>query len=136
MEIVTLTTSPGLLRRGTPQQFWTAAALALLATTDHGAEELYVTARDDEVVLGLAGAPPERARWWADSLAELLSPPTHRPRFVLELEPLALSSGARPGPLHRWWGRLALRRRGEVLVVAVPRGLARARTDIEALVDS
>ena len=144
----------GLLRRGAPADFWAGAARAVLAAMgsrdgavgpDRG--HLLVLTGDerggraaDTVVVGLDGVDAATGARFADALAELLTPPRRRPRFVLEAAPLTLIRPGGPdslGPVRRLLGRLAARGawgRGRSLYLPVPTALAASPAGMGMLV--
>lgn len=153
LDVVRVSTTAGVLRRGAPAVFWTGAARAVMtvmtAEDERGADgaRLLVVAEDGPgageartVVLGLDGVDAAMSARFADVMAGLATPPRRRPRFVLEAAALTL---ARPrdvgglGVVRRVLGSLAARRargRGGSLHLAVPAALARSRADMEVLV--
>ena len=91
-----------------------------------------------ETVIALSGADAACRSRYAEVLCSLLSVPgRRRPRFVLEVMPVALTrTGSRPpGPLRRWLAGLLGRRDwgpgGRSLYLAVPSALASSRSDAE-----
>ena len=91
-----------------------------------------------ETVVALTGADAACRSRYAEVLCALLSVPgRRRPRFVLEVMPVALTrTGSRPpGPLRRWLAGLLGRRDwgpgGRSLYLAVPSALASSRSDAE-----
>lgn len=144
----------GLLRRGAPADFWAGAARAVLAAMgsrdgavgpDRG--HLVVLTGDERggraagtVVVGLDGVDAATGARFADALAELLTPPRRRPRFVLEAAPLTLIRPGGPGalgPVRRLLGRLAARGawgRGRSLHLPVPTALAASPAGMGMLV--
>ena len=91
-----------------------------------------------ETVIALSGADAACRSRYAEVLCALLSVPgRRRPRFVLEVMPVALTrTGSRPpGPLRRWLAGLLGRRDwgpgGRSLYLAVPSALASSRSDAE-----
>ena len=91
-----------------------------------------------ETVVALSGADAACRSRYAEVLCALLSVPgRRRPRFVLEVMPVALTrTGSRPpGPLRRWLAGLLGRRDwgpgGRSLYLAVPSALASSRSDAE-----
>ena len=156
LEAVAITGAAGLLRRGSPGVFWSAAALAVLdvmiatgrvdgGAADRPGPELLVLDAGGaaggpgaETVVALTGADAACRSRYAEVLCSLLSVPgRRRPRFVLEVMPVALTrTGSRPpGPLRRWLADLFGRRDwgpgGRSLYLAVPSALASSRSDAE-----
>ena len=91
-----------------------------------------------ETVVALTGADAACRSRYAEVLCALLSVPgRRRPRFVLEVMPVALTrTGSRPpGPLRRWLAGLLGCRDwgpgGRSLYLAVPSALASSRSDAE-----
>ena len=91
-----------------------------------------------ETIIALTGADAACRSRYAEVLCSLLSVPgRRRPRFVLEVMPVALTrTGSRPpGPLRRWLAGLLGRRDwgpgGRSLYLAVPSALASSRSDAE-----
>ena len=91
-----------------------------------------------ETVVALTGADAACRSRYAEVLCSLLSVPgRRRPRFVLEVMPVALTrTGSRPpGPLRRWLAGLLGCRDwgpgGRSLYLAVPSALASSRSDAE-----
>ena len=91
-----------------------------------------------ETVIALTGADAACRSRYAEVLCSLLSVPgRRRPRFVLEVMPVALTrTGSRPpGPLRRWLAGLLGCRDwgpgGRSLYLAVPSALASSRSDAE-----
>ena len=91
-----------------------------------------------ETVVALTGADAACRSRYAEVLCSLLSVPgRRRPRFVLEVMPVALTrTGSRPpGPLRRWLAGLLGWRDwgpgGRSLYLAVPSALASSRSDAE-----
>ena len=148
----------GLLRRGSPAALWSAAARAVLdamiatgrldAPADRPGPELLILSDGvgtaggadggSETVIALSGADAACRSRYAEVLCSLLSVPgRRRPRFVLEVMPVALTrTGSRPpGPLRRWLAGLLGWRDwgpgGRSLYLAVPSALASSRSDAE-----
>ena len=92
------------------------------------------------VVVGLDGVDAATGARFVDALAELLTPPRRRPRFVLEAAPLTLIRPGGPGalgPVRRLLGRLAARGawgRGRSLHLPVPTALAASPAGMGMLV--
>ena len=155
LEAVAITGAAGLLRRGSPDVFWSAAALAVLdvmiatgrvdgGAADRPGPELLVLDAGGaaggpgaETVVALTGVGAAPGARYAEALCTLLSVPVRRPRFVLEIAPLTLARTgfSPPGPLRRWLADLFGRRDwgpgGRSLYLAVPRALASSRADVE-----
>ena len=154
LDAVAVAGAAGLLRRGSPAALWSAAARAVLdAMTATGrldapegrpGPELLVlgggagTDGGAETVVALTGADAACRSRYAEVLCSLLSVPgRRRPRFVLEVMPVALTrTGSRPpGPLRRWLAGLLGCRDwgpgGRSLYLAVPSALASSRSDAE-----
>ena len=154
LDAVAVAGAAGLLRRGSPAALWSAAARAVLdAMTATGrldapegrpGPELLVlgggagTDGGSETVVALTGADAACRSRYAEALCSLLSVPgRRRPRFVLEVIPVALTrTGSRPpGPLRRWLAGLLGCRDwgpgGRSLYLAVPSALASSRSDAE-----
>ena len=155
LEAVAITGAAGLLRRGSPDVFWSAAALAVLdvmiatgrvdgGAADRPGPELLVLDAGGaaggpgaETVVALTGVGAAPGARYAEALCTLLSIPVRRPRFVLEVAPLTLARTgfSPPGPLRRWLAGLFGRRDwgpgGRSLYLAVPRALASSRADVE-----
>ena len=155
LEAVAITGAAGLLRRGSPGVFWSAAALAVLdvmiatgrvdgGAADRPEPELLVLDAGGaaggpgaETVVALTGVGAAPGARYAEALCTLLSVPVRRPRFVLEIAPLTLARTgfSPPGPLRRWLADLFGRRDwgpgGRSLYLAVPRALASSRADVE-----
>lgn len=155
LEAVAITGAAGLLRRGSPDVFWSAAALAVLdvmiatgrvdgGAADRPEPELLVLDAGGaaggpgaETVVALTGVGAAPGARYAEALCTLLSVPVRRPRFVLEIAPLTLARTgfSPPGPLRRWLADLFGRRDwgpgGRSLYLAVPRALASSRADVE-----
>ena len=155
LEAVAITGAAGLLRRGSPDVFWSAAALAVLdvmiatgrvdgGAADRPGPELLVLDAGGaaggpgaETVVALTGVGAAPGARYAEALCTLLSVPVRRPRFVLEIAPLTLARTgfSPPGPLRRWLADLLGRRDwgpgGRSLYLAVPRALASSRADVE-----
>ena len=155
LEAVAITGAAGLLRRGSPDVFWSAAALAVLdvmiatgrvdgGAADRPGPELLVLDAGGaaggpgaETVVALTGVGAAPGARYAEALCTLLSVPVRRPRFVLEVAPLTLARTgfSPPGPLRRWLAGLLGCRDwgpgGRSLYLAVPRALASSRADVE-----
>ena len=155
LEAVAITGAAGLLRRGSPGVFWSAAALAVLdvmiatgrvdgGAADRPGPELLVLDAGGaaggpgaETVVALTGVGAAPGARYAEALCTLLSVPVRRPRFVLEVAPLTLARTgfSPPGPLRRWLAGLLGCRDwgpgGRSLYLAVPRALASSRADVE-----
>ena len=154
LDAVAVAGASGLLRRGSPAALWSAAARAVLdamiatgrldAPEGRPGPELLVlgggagTDGGSETVVALTGADAACRSRYAEVLCSLLSVPGHRrPRFVLEVMPVALTrTGSRPpGPLRRWLAGLLGWRDwgpgGRSLYLAVPSALASSRSDAE-----
>ena len=155
LEAVAITGAAGLLRRGSPDVFWSAAALAVLdvmiatgrvngGAADRPGPELLVLDAGGvaggpgaEMVVALTGVGAAPSARYAEALCTLLSVPVRRPRFVLEVAPLTLARTgfSPPGPLRRWLAGLLGCRDwgpgGRSLYLAVPRALASSRADVE-----
>ena len=163
LEAVEITSAPGLLRRGSPTAFWSAAARAVLDvalsrydltadgdSSDGPRPDLVVrespTDSVDEsrarVLIGLDGVGTRQSARFADILTELLSSPGRRPRFILEAAATTLARGTAERPLSRLrrllGGLLALGawNHDDSVHLAVPTALARSRADLEAFVHS
>ena len=154
LDAVAVAGAAGLLRRGSPAALWSAAARAVLdamiatgrldAPEGRPGPELLVlgggagTDGGSETVVALTGADAACRSRYAEVLCSLLSVPgRRRPRFVLEVMPVALTrTGSRPpGPLRRWLAGLLGWRDwgpgGRSLYLAVPSALASSRSDAE-----
>ena len=155
LEAVAVAGAAGLLRRGSPDVFWSAAALAVLdvmiatgrvdgGAADRPGPELLVLDAGGaaggpgaETVVALTGVGAAPGARYAEALCTLLSVPVRRPRFVLEIAPLTLARTgfSPPGPLRRWLAGLLGCRDwgpgGRSLYLAVPRALASSRADVE-----
>lgn len=163
LEAVEITSTPALLRRGSPTAFWSAAARAVLdvalsrydLTADGepaGGPRPDLVVRESatdslggsrpRVLIGLDGVGTRQSARFADILTELLSSPVRRPRFILEAATATLARGTAEQPLNRLrrlLGRLLALgswNHDESVHLAVPTALARSRADMEALVHS
>ena len=163
LEAVEITSAPGLLRRGSPTAFWSAAARAVLDvalsrydltadgdSSDGPRPDLVVreSATDSfggsrpRVLIGLDGVGTRQSARFADILTELLSSPGRRPRFILEATTATLAQGTAEQPLNglrRLLGRLLALgawNHDDSVHLAVPTALARSRADMEAFLRS
>ena len=154
LDAVAVAGAAGLLRWGSSAALWSAAARAVLdamittgrldAPEGRPGPELLIlgdgagTDGGAETVVALTGADAACRSRYAEVLCSLLSVPgRRRPRFVLEVMPVALTrTGSRPpGPLRRWLAGLLGCRDwgpgGRSLYLAVPSALASSRSDAE-----
>ena len=163
LEAVEITSAPGLLRRGSPTAFWSAAARAVLDvalsrydltadgdSSDGPRPDLVVRESPTDspgesrprVLIGLDGVGTRQSARFADILTELLSSPGRRPRFILEAATATLAQGTAEQPLNglrRLLGRLLALgawNHDDSVHLAVPTALARSRADMEAFVRS
>lgn len=163
LEAVEITSAPGLLRRGSPTAFWSAAARAVLDvalsrydltadgdSSDGPRPDLVVRESPTDslgesrprVLIGLDGVGTRQSARFADILTELLSSPGRRPRFILEAAATTLARGTAERPLSRLrrllGGLLTLGawNHDDSVHLMVPTALARSRADLEALVHS
>ena len=163
LEAVEITSAPGLLRRGSPTAFWSAAARAVLDvvlprydltadgdSSDGPRPDLVVRESPNDsvgesrprVLIGLDGVGTRQSARFADILTELLSSPGRRPRFILEATTATLAQGTAERPLNglrRLLGRLLALgawNHDDSVHLAVPTALARSRSDMEAFVHS
>ena len=163
LEAVEITSAPGLLRRGSPTAFWSAAARAVLDvalsrcdltadgdSSDGPRPDLVVRESPTDslgesrprVLIGLDGVGTRQSARFADILTELLSSPGRRPRFILEAAATTLARGTAEQPLNRLrrllGGLLALGawNHDDSVHLAVPTALARSRADMEAFLRS
>ena len=163
LEAVEITSAPGLLRRGSPTAFWSAAARAVLDvalsrydltadgdSSDGPRPDLVVRESPTDslggsrprVLIGLDGVGTRQSARFADILTELLSSPGRRPRFILEATTATLAQGTAEQPLNglrRLLGRLLALgawNHDDSVHLAVPTALARSRADMEAFLHS